>query len=220
MSASSLFRLSGISLILGGLLGTFAVALHPSNMIDPANIPVHLALYSAVMLIALGLPGLYARQAERAGVLGLIGTVVLFFGLVFVDPIHSVLEFTVVPMLGADPATRPLLDGPPPGLMGPLLMAVPVLLIGLLVMAIASIRAAVFPRWPAALAVATVVMVVVGFALSGPGPSESPVSEIGPALLYLTLAVYGYVLAINPGRTTAATTDARVTNRERVLAPR
>jgi hypothetical protein len=46
------------------------------------NIPVHLALYAAVILIALGLPGLYARQAERARVVGLIGTVLLFFGLV------------------------------------------------------------------------------------------------------------------------------------------
>ncbi len=98
MSNSTLFRLSGISLLLGGLLGAVAVALHPSNMIDPANMPVHLALYTAVMLTALGLPALYARQAERAGVLGLIGTVVFFFGLVFADPIHSVLEFTVAPM--------------------------------------------------------------------------------------------------------------------------
>jgi FtsH-binding integral membrane protein len=216
MSPSTLYRLSGISLIVGGLLGTVAVALHPSNMIDPANIPVHFALYWAVMLTALGLPALYARQAERAGVPGLIGTVLVFFGVVFVDPIHSVLEFTVVPLLGADPATRPLLDGPPPGLMGPLLLAVPVLLVGLLVMAIASFRAGVFPRWPAALAFATVVMVVVGFALSGPQPNDSPVSEIGPALLYLTFAAYGYVLAMHVGRTPSTIADPPLA--ERVLA--
>jgi hypothetical protein len=220
MSNSTLFRLSGISLVLGGLLGAVAVALHPSNMIDPVNIPVHLALYSAVMLIALGLPGLYVRQAERSGVVGLIGTVVLFFGLVFADPIHSVLEFTVVPVLAADPATRPLLDGPPPGLMGPLMIAVPVLLIGLIVTAISSVRAGIFPRWPAALGFAAVVMVVAGFALSGPGPSESPVSEIGPALLYLTMAAFGYVLAANRVRTAATTGAASHSNSEPVLAAR
>jgi len=150
----------------------------------------------------------------------LTGTVVFFLGLVFADPIHSVLVFTVVPVLAADPATQPVLDGPPPGLMGPLMVAVPVLLIGLLVMGITSIRAGILPRWPAAMAFATVVMVPVGFALSGPGPSESPVSEIGPALLYLTMAAYGYVLAANRVRTVAPTGAVSRSNPEQVLATR
>lgn len=222
MSSSILFRLSGIALILGGLLGTTAVALHPSNNIDPANIPVHLALYTAVMLVGLGLPGLYARQARQAGLTGLIGTIVVFFGLVFADPIHSVAEFTVVPLLASDPATRPLLAGPPPGLMGPLMIAIPVLLIGLLVMAVGSMRAGILPRWPAALAFATVIMVVAGFATSGPVPDSSPVSEIGPALLYLTMAAYGYVLAANQVRTRAVTHGATAApvNREQATATR
>jgi hypothetical protein len=159
MSPSILFRLSGISMLLGGVLGTVAVALHPANMTDAVNIPVHLALYTAVMLVALGLPGFYARQAERAGVLGLIGTAALFLGLVFADPIHSVLEFTVIPVLASNPAARPILDGPPPGLMEPLMVAIPVLLIGLVLLAIASLRAGIFPRWPAIMAFATAVMV-------------------------------------------------------------
>ncbi|MBV9579880.1 MAG: hypothetical protein JO057_14920 [Chloroflexi bacterium] len=93
------------------------------------------------MLVALGLQGLYARQSREAGVLGLCGTVLLFFGLVFADPIHSVLAFIVVPVLAADPSTLPLLDGPPPGLIGPLMLAVPVLLVGLVLVGIISWRA-------------------------------------------------------------------------------
>lgn len=219
MSNSILFRLSGIALILGGLLGAAAVALHPSNNIDPVNVPVHLALYTAVMLVAVGLPGLYARQAAQAGVTGLIGTIVVFFGLVFADPIHSVALFTVVPLLASDPATRPLLAGPPPGLMGPLMIAFPILLIGLLVMAVGFLRAGIFPRWPAAVAFATVIMVIAGFAISGPIPDGSPVAEIGPALLYLTMAAYGYVLAANQVRTPAATHQATVAPVNREQAP-
>jgi hypothetical protein len=126
MSTPTLFRLNGISLLLGGLLGAIAVALHPVEMTDPTSVPVHLALYAAVMLVALGLPGLYARHAARTGPLTLIGTVAVFLGLVFADPIHSVLAMTGIPVFAADPATRALLDGPPPGLMGLLLAAVPI----------------------------------------------------------------------------------------------
>ena len=194
MSISVLFRLSGVSLLLGGLLGGLAVAFHPSNMVDPVNVPVHLALYTAVMLIALGLPGLYARQADHAGTLGLAGLVALFMGLVFGDPIHSVLEFTVVPVLAQSAAGPRLLDGGPPGLMGPLMVAIPILLIGLLTTAITSFRAGVLPRWPAVVAVAAVFLVPVGFALSGRGPNAAAIFNVGPALVYLSMAAWGYVL--------------------------
>lgn len=195
MSSQTLFKLSGLALLIGGALGALAVAFHPANMADPANIPVHVALYTAVVLVALGLPGFYAKQAQHTGLPGLLGFLALFFGVLFADPIHSVLEFTVIPVIAADPALQPLLDGPPPGLMGPLMIFVPVLLLGLLITAIVSLRAGVFPRWPAVVALAAVVLVPLGIAVTGDS-TESIVSEVGPALLYLSMAAFGYVLLV------------------------
>jgi hypothetical protein len=114
--------------------------------------------------------------------------------MVFSDPIHSVLSFTVIPVIAADPALQPLLDGPPPGLMGPLMVSIPVLLLGLLVTAIVSLRARVLPRWPAAVALAAVILLPLGLALSGPDSTESILGEVGAALLYLSMAAFGFVL--------------------------
>ncbi len=45
------------------------------DVLKPTYGPAHLVLFLAWLLAVLGLPGFYARQAQRAGVLGLIGFV-------------------------------------------------------------------------------------------------------------------------------------------------
>lgn len=199
VSAPTLSRLSGLALLLGGLLGTASVALHPAdgNMVDPINVPIHLALYAAVMLILLGLPALCGRLASASGVPALAGTVLLFFGLAFEDPLHSVVAFTVAPALAANPATRPLLDAPPPGVTLPLMMAAGfAIFAGLIVLAIAIVRTGALPRWLAAPMLATVILIPLGFAVA-------PLREVGPALLYLTIAGLGYPLAAQPAHAAA-----------------
>lgn len=199
MAPSTLYRLSGLALLIGGLLSTGSVALHPpdGNMVTAINVPIHVALYAGVMLVLFGLPGLCARVAQRAGALGLVGSVLLFFGLAFEDPMHSVLEFTVVPIIAANPATRSLMDGPPPGLFMPLqMLGVLAIFAGLVVLAVAVLRTGVLPRWLAAPMILTVVLVPLGFAVP-------PMRELGPALLYLTLAGLGYPL-LSAGRKAAA----------------
>jgi hypothetical protein len=87
-------------------------------------------------------------------------------------------------------------------------------------MAVAFFRANELPRWPAALAVAAVMATVLGFALAGPGEG-GPVGEVGPALLYLTMAAYGFVLATNPlgSASTRAAETAPVGSREQRGTP-
>ncbi|MBV9897138.1 MAG: hypothetical protein JO020_23475 [Chloroflexi bacterium] len=216
MPTPILFRLSGASLLLGGLLAAIAMIFHPTDMTDPANVPVHLALYTAVMLIALGLPGLYGRFALQTGRTGLVGIVLLFVGAVFADPIHSVLEFTVVPVIAADPSTRSLLDGPPPGLMGPLMLAIPVLLLGMIVWSVSVIRGKTVPRWPAVMSLAGVAAVMAGMIASGGQPGGSTLSEVGPGILYLSLAAFGLVLVTE--RKPVPTAEPRVAGRERLAA--
>ena len=57
----------------------------------------------------LGLPGLYAVQAERAGVLGLVGTVAVFFCVALLDGTHDVIHSMVRPALATLPEAAPLL---------------------------------------------------------------------------------------------------------------
>ncbi len=67
-------------------------------------------LMGAGLLVILGLPGLYARQAERAGVLGLISFVTTFVGLLFSDVIATEKYAFLFPKLAASPEGRALLN--------------------------------------------------------------------------------------------------------------
>jgi hypothetical protein len=127
VSASSLVRLGGLAAVVG------AVLLLTADIIDAYNIDAYAtaelnreflttgthAFQSALRLIAfglllpLGLVGLYARQAEAAGPLGLLGFVVAFAGTVLVSGFVWVDTF-VAPEL-ATSAPRLIEAGPPPG---------------------------------------------------------------------------------------------------------
>src|SRR5450755_860101 len=75
MSSTRLYRLSGISLLIGCVL--IVLVTIPGVFInsDPASA---YSVYSSLgrviggILLLLGLPGVYVRQSQRAGVLGLV----------------------------------------------------------------------------------------------------------------------------------------------------
>jgi len=88
MTTSKLIRWSGLAAIVGGLLyvafGVVASALGLSY--DPSVVTTggwvfwNTVLLAGVVLVLLGLVGLYLRQAEAAGNLGFIGFLVAFIG--------------------------------------------------------------------------------------------------------------------------------------------
>src|SRR5437667_8522752 len=93
MSSKILYRLSGVALLLGSLLVVLFVIIQllvfPHGTLDrytsPLWQPILLMMVLGLLLIVGGLPGMYARQAERAGWPGLIGfaltgLAVLLFG--------------------------------------------------------------------------------------------------------------------------------------------
>ncbi len=89
MSSSTLFRLSGGILIVGSLFAIAGFLLHPggnnpANYLSPIWFSANLLIMVGALLVSLGLPGMYARQAEHAGKLGLIGfTLTFIVGLLF-----------------------------------------------------------------------------------------------------------------------------------------
>jgi hypothetical protein len=107
MTSTTLFRSAAISLALGGVLGTIAHLMHPACPGSPDDLmvythrsqPVHLILFFGVIFVMMGLPGILVRQRSRAGLLGFVSIQLLIFGLLFGEALHSVLEFSILPLL-------------------------------------------------------------------------------------------------------------------------
>src|SRR5260370_19388850 len=124
MSSATLFRLSGLALLLVAPIGVRGhVILHPpghqlEHMNSPMWVPAHSLILISFLLILFGLAGLYARQSHRAGELGLVGFVLAVLSLP-VSATTLVFEVFVVPVLAANPSYQqlampegPLLGGP------------------------------------------------------------------------------------------------------------
>src|SRR5260370_24932289 len=91
MSSGTMYRSSGVALLVGALLAIIGNVL--SSVLFPGNdphqyvsalwLPVMLLSFVGSLLLLIGLPAISARQATRAGWLGLIGFVLTFIGGVF-----------------------------------------------------------------------------------------------------------------------------------------
>ena len=151
MSTKDLSRWSGIACILAGLLIALATLVHPSRETLEIILEQELRLVAAHWLttffcgfLLLGLPGLYAAQSERAGRLGLVSFLMLFFGTLFIAVSHS--YGFIAPVLAAQaPAMLDAINAYPPvaalnGL-GPVCFFPGFILFG-----IATLRARVLPR--------------------------------------------------------------------------
>ena len=203
MSSPTLFRLGGLALMIALLLQILGFVLHPPSeqvvdVLKPAYAPAHLILFASWMFALPGLMGLYARQADRAGVLGLAG----FAAILFTAAYHIFLllyEAYATPLLAQQPATRSLIEDGPlahgAGALGPLgflsILAFPLF-------GIACLRAGVLPRPSGWLQIASVPvlflsMLVISPDAPNPFPGVSAISFMY-YLAFLGLAWGGYAL--------------------------
>jgi hypothetical protein len=148
MSSTTLLRLSGVSLLVGAILAIVSTLVGMFGSSDPTS-PV--AITAAVIQLiggifaVLGLPGIYARQAQRAGVTGLIGLCLIVTCVLMLGVVGSAINALLLPFLATHAPA--LINQEPPGLglfftVGGLLEVVGGILLG-----IATMRAAVLPRW-------------------------------------------------------------------------
>ncbi|MEJ2600170.1 MAG: hypothetical protein P8Z00_17685 [Anaerolineales bacterium] len=166
MSSSNLIRWSGLSAIVGGALIVVSdvtnAVLFPGGqggqvMLTSSWFIVQILGLIALALITLGLVGLYACQAQRAGTLGLIAFVIAFGGLLMVFGLSW-----------GEPFLGPLVAEQAPGLLsaepsGALavgsILSIVLFALGWLLFGLASLRAGVLPRGAA-------VLLIVGALLS------------------------------------------------------
>jgi hypothetical protein len=166
MSSSNLIRWSGLAAVVAGVLSLIADLLAMSQ-IGPFTVWVTTGTYAfesllrmsvLVLLLPLGLVGLYARQSEAAGLLGLLGFVVAFAGTVLVAGFAWTATF-VAPAL-ATSAPQFLNAGPPPGRS----LSMLIFAIGWLLFGVASLLARIYPpRAAILLIVGTVLLAPLAF---------------------------------------------------------
>ncbi len=162
MLSSDLIRWSGLAAIAAGALLAVAALLDLtyfgserrfSEVVQTGSYLFQQVLYLlGVMLLLVGLVGLYARHSQAAGALGLVGFLVAFAGTVLVAGFLWASTF-IAPALAAE--VPEFLDaGAPPGLF----LTFTTFAVGWLLFGIATLRARVYPRWAAILLVASAVI--------------------------------------------------------------
>ncbi len=159
MTTSSLFRLSGSALVLAAALFTvaevisFYIFADQGEAYDLREIALTgayflqslLTLFAGTLLLG-GMVGLYVRQSEAAGKVGLIGFLLAFFVTTFVVGDFYANTFVTPLVARAAPA---FLDNPLSGFLQVWLPFDFVLLaFGWLLLAVATLRARVFARGP------------------------------------------------------------------------
>ena len=173
---ANLIRLAGLSAVIGGLCYVVVGIFHPAN--SPASVTtttwgvVHVFAGAMAFFGVLGLVGIYARQARKAGWLGLVGFILLSFWFVLIAGFSFVEAFVLPQIAAATPAfvdgwmkmfnggTSSISMGALPTLWT---LSGPLYILGGLSFGIATFRAGILPRGAAVLlALGTVLAPVAG----------------------------------------------------------
>ena len=203
-TASNLIRWAGLAAMGAGILYIAIQAIHPLDVLSAVTTPrwaiVHYLSLVMDFLGLLGLTGLYARQVEKSGWLGLAGYLLfslfwaLDLGLHFIEAFISPVLATTAPKVvegllgivtghatGMNLGALPTLDKLN-GLVGYLL--------GGLLFGIATLRAGILPRWAAGLLAVGIVLPLLGLLLG----VQHPYDRIFAVPVGLALAWLGYAL--------------------------
>jgi len=200
--SSNLIRWAGFSAMLAGIcyvvVGLFHPANIPSSVTTTRWVIVHIFACAMSFFGLLGMPGLYARQAEKSGWLGLVGYILLSLWLVVIMGFSFVEAFILPHVATALPAFVQAWMGMFNGPAGKFDLGVlptiwtltgPVYILGGLLFGIATFRAGILPRWAGALlALSTVLAPIAGLL---PNASQPKIAiPMGLALAWLGYALF------------------------------
>src|SRR5919108_2072352 len=105
ITTSGLIRYAGLSAMLAGISFAVVGLLHPPHVLSSVTtgtwLAVHLLTLAVTFFGLLGIAGLYARQVEETGWLGLAGFLIFSVWLVLV-PGFTFFEALILPLLAID----------------------------------------------------------------------------------------------------------------------
>lgn len=182
---SGLLLIAGVALLVAGL-GIFLSVLGTGQ---PTPQLANALMFTASILLLLTLPAMYARQAEATGWLGFFGYISLQTG---------ILLFVAV---SAPPLLYSSFDLPLEESLTAFLLGI-ALTVGLLLTAIATIRAGVFPRWTGVLLLTGTAVFFFDFFIAEllPQPAMQAGTALMGACLGLSLAWIGLSMFTSPPR--------------------
>lgn len=203
LTTTALFRLAGLSAALAGLcfivVGLFHPVNEPSVITTATWINVHIVAMTMALFGMIGMAGLFARQAERIGWLGLAGYVLFSLWLALVLA-FSLVEAYILPGLATEsPAFVAAFLGMFSGSASAIdLGAMPALwdlsgalfILGPLLFGIATFRARILSRGAAALQATAALFVPVGGLVLPPEFQSLVMVPVGMALLWLGYALF------------------------------
>jgi len=198
----NILRWSGIAAIIGGtcylLVGLFHPLNVPSSVITTPWLVVHILAMGTSFFGMLGLTGLYARQAEKTGWLGLAGYLLLNLWLALILGFTFVEVFILPVIASAAPAFVAGWLGMFTGTASEINLSAlptvwtitgPLYILGGILFGIATFRARILPRWSG-------ILLAVGTAI---GPAAAFISleyqpkvavPVGAALIWMGYALW------------------------------
>ena len=201
ITASTLMRLAGLSAIVAGVCFLVIGMFHPVNEPSAVNatwVNVHIAATALGFFGLFGMAGLYTRQVEESGWLGLAGFLLFTVWMTLVCGFSFVEAFILPKLATESPAfvagflgmfsgARSAIDlGILPTIWN---IAGPMFILGPALFGIATFRARVLPRWAGALLALNVVLTPLGGIAS---PEYQPKIIMIP--IVLAMAWLGYAL--------------------------
>ena len=164
MTSVRLIRATGLVAIAAGLLFVAIQPMHPADTLGSVTTDawalIHYATLVMLLLFLVGILGIYARQVEETGWLGIVGLIVLSLGLLITAALAFVEAF-IEPLLADSGAAfveglLGMVEGSGSAVdLGPItaLWAVSSVLfpLGCLLFGVAVLRARILPRWAPAL---------------------------------------------------------------------
>ena len=205
MTSRRLIQGTGLSALVAGLLFVIVQPIHPPDTVASVTTGqwalVHYATLIMTVLFAVGISGIYLRQVEEAGWLGLAGVIALNLALIITGIMVFVEAFISPELAGRDPEYVAALLGMVSGTdtqidLGalPLLWSVSGVLfpLGCLVVGIAIMRARILPRWAAGVFAFGLPVAVVAVSLL-PGDLH----RLGAVPVGVGLAWLGYALWVD-----------------------
>ena len=209
MSSTMFYRLSGLALLVGGVVGAVeaiaSAVLYPGHEATAQQIlsfPWMLlaSLYLAgFLLLALGLPGMYRRQSARTGGWGRAGFIVMLVGVVLGGVLVGLLQVATMPAQAqSDPKSFAAGSDLSAGAYA-LFVLIPVFLIavGAILLGIASLRARVFPRGAGVLLLGAGIIGLVSLVV--PSAIENILDALWNGVFFLAFGWFGYAL-VTQGR--------------------
>ena len=202
MTASKLIRWSGLSTMVAGIIFAGIQPIHPPDVLASVTTGTWAIITSLKLAMCffflLGITGLYARQVEESGRLGLVGYLLfslcwaLQTGFVFAEPLILPVLATAAPTFVE--SYLGVVNGAPGqmniGALAPTYAVVGILyMLGGLVFGIAMFRARVLPRWPAGL-LAVVAVLTPAAALLPHAIQRLAAVPMGIALAWLGYALW------------------------------